>query len=641
MARETRSAPSADVPGDGALPAFRPLGALTPDGLPASDAPAASGDPGAPRDAEFSGDGAAPEAPPISASGQSARPRASGEPPTSAEIRLLRRLLLGRDGDDALDRVARGDLPAAPSTLDARSVGRVLPEAVLWRESEDEDLGDALAAPVERGLKASVERNPQPVVDAIFPVIGPAIRRAIRHAMSQSLESVNQSVNYGLSWRGLKWRMEARRSGLSFGEVVLRHTLQYRVEEVLLVHRETGLPLMHVAASGIEGAGQEADTVSAMLTAMRQFVGDSFDVDESDALDTIEVGDLNVWVEPGPHAILAAVIRGHPPEAFRDRLSSACETIHSKLGRALTAFTGETAPFETARSTLEGLLDEEYAEEPSRGLSPRLLVLLVLLLGVLAWFGYRAWESRQRQATYIEALRATPGLDVLRTDHEDGRLVVVGSRDPLAPDPAGLLAGAGLDPDEVDAQWVTAFSTDTSLVARRAEAAFGVPASVSLRAHPDGTVVASGAPGDTAWVARARDVMPLVPGVTRLDLSEMRPGLDAARAALEAYALRFGNNGATPPPEALAEARRLAARLAEAAGDRPLALELTGHTDRRGTPEANRALGLSRAQAVAAALTDLPETVAVRTLSRGAADALADGPHPPSRRVTFRVLPLE
>ncbi|MEM6327050.1 MAG: hypothetical protein AAF791_08030, partial [Bacteroidota bacterium] len=260
--------------------------------------------------------------------------------PSAVALRLLRRLLLGRQRDDALDRVTRGDVPQVPSAdLDAASVSAVLPEAVRLREAQDRDLGDALAGPVERGLKASVEKNPQPVVDAIFPVIGPAIRRAIRHALDQSMQSVNQSVNVGLSAKGLKWRWEAWRSGVSFGEVVMRHTLQYRVEEVLLVHRETGLLLQHVVAEDVPGAGENPDLVGAMLTAVRQFVGDSFGVNEDDALESVEVGDLNVWIEPGPRAIVAAVIRGHPPESYRERLRRALETVHARLGDALGAFT--------------------------------------------------------------------------------------------------------------------------------------------------------------------------------------------------------------------------------------------------------------------------------------------------------------
>ncbi len=552
---------------------------------------------------------------------------------------LLRRLLLGNDRDDALDRVVRNDLPPPP--VDSRDVARVLPEAVLRREAQDHDLGDALAGPIERGLKASVERNPQPIVDAIFPVIGPAIRRSIRHAMAQSLESVNQSVNYGLSWQGLRWRMEARRSGLSFGEVVLRHTLQYRVEEVLLVHRETGLLLTHVVASGVPGAGEDADLVSAMLTAVRQFVGDSFKVDEGDALDSIEVGDLSVWIEPGPRAIVAAVIRGHPPEAYRGRLQAACETVHSRLGDALTTFTGETAPFDAARSVLEDLLDAEYTEPPRGGLSPKLLLLLALAAGLAAWGAYRWWDTRSREADYLEALAITPGLDVLRTDHEGGRLVVIGARDPLAPDPAALLPLAGLAPSDVDARWVMAYSADTALVARRAARAFGTPAGVALSASPDGTIRASGAPSaDTSWVARAREVLPLVPGVTRLDLSGLRDDIAVARREVESFALQFDENGATPPQAALADARTRIARLSAAAGERRqrLSVEISGHTDDRGTPEANAALGLQRARAVAAALADVAPDLDLTTASRGAQDALALGPHPPSRRVTFRIL---
>ena len=567
-----------------------------------------------------------------------AAPPGAAPPGAATEADELRRLLLGDTRDDALDRVARNALPPPP--VDAGQLARALPAAIRVREAQDHDLGDALAGPIERGLKASVERNPQPVVDAIFPVIGPAIRRAIRHAMAQSLEAVNQSVNYGLSWRGLRWRLEARRSGVSFGEIVLRHTLLYRVEEVLLVHRETGLLLSHVVASGVAGAGEDADVVGAMLTAVRQFVGDSFQVPEGAALDAIEVGDLTVWIEPGPRAVVAAVIRGHPPEAYRQRLAGAVETIHSRLGDALTAFTGETAPFDAAESVLEDLLDAEYAEPPRRGLSPKAAVLLLLLVGLAAWCAWRWWDGRAKERAYLEALAETPGLSVLHTGREGGRLVVVGARDPLALEPAALLGPAGLDASDVDGRWVTAFSPDTAVVARRAREALGVPGRVALSARPDGTLAASGAAGDTAWVPAARQRLGLVPGVDRLDLSGLRTDLGAARDAVEALSLAFGDNGAVPPPEAVEAARPAIAQLAQAARERGLALtlEVTGHTDDRGTPEANRTLGLARATAAAAALRDASGGLEVRTLSRGAERKLGTGPHPPSRRVTFRVL---
>ena len=86
---------------------------------------------------------------------------------------------------------------------------------------------------------------------------------------------MNQTLGRSFSAQGLKWRLEAWRTGKALREVVLLRTLVYRVEQVFLIHRETGLLLQHVSA-GPRRASQDADMVSGMLTAIRDFVQDSF-----------------------------------------------------------------------------------------------------------------------------------------------------------------------------------------------------------------------------------------------------------------------------------------------------------------------------------------------------------------------------
>jgi len=106
----------------------------------------------------------------------------------------------------------------------------------------------------------------------------------------------------------LKWRLEAIRTKRSFAEVVLLHTLVYRVEEIFLIHTQSGILLQHVGAEA--NHGKDPDLVSGMLTAIQEFVKDSFNSQTGEMLDTLRMdGDHSVWIEQGPHAMLAAVIR--------------------------------------------------------------------------------------------------------------------------------------------------------------------------------------------------------------------------------------------------------------------------------------------------------------------------------------------
>ena len=180
-------------------------------------------------------------------------------------------------------------------------------------------------------------RDPGTLIDILHPLIGPAIRKSI----DATFQSLNESLKYSLTWRGLKWRSEAWRTGTSFAEVVLKHTLVYRVEHVFLIHHKTGLLIAHAAAQ--DATSQDPQLVSSMLAAIQDFIRDSFA--EQQGLDSLRLGELRVWSEPGAFATLVAVIRGNPPEQLHETFRNALQRIHAERGEALESFDGDSSTF--------------------------------------------------------------------------------------------------------------------------------------------------------------------------------------------------------------------------------------------------------------------------------------------------------
>ncbi len=218
----------------------------------------------------------------------------------------------------------------------------MLAQAISTRDSQDDRLVVALRPVVEKALRASIQTDPKFAVDLLFPLIGPAIRRAAAEALRSMVASFGQALAMTFSWRYIKWRIEAIRTGQSFAEVVFLHTLVYRVEQLFLLHRPNGLVLRHLSAAGV--VTQDADMVAGMLTAIQDFVHDSFGND-GDMLESFRVGELGVWIEQGPHAVVAAVVRGVPPVDFSTLLRTQVELIERDWGLELARFDGDTAPF--------------------------------------------------------------------------------------------------------------------------------------------------------------------------------------------------------------------------------------------------------------------------------------------------------
>ena len=212
--------------------------------------------------------------------------------------------------------------------LQAKAVSRVLPEAISLRSFQDKKMVTVLEPVTEEAIKASIKKNRQIFVDVLFPVMGRAIRKAIGEAIRAMVQNFNQILEYSFSKQGLKWRFEALRTRKPLAEVILLHTLVYQVEQVFLIHKDTGLELHHVVSKS--AVAQDPDLISGMLTAIKDFVQDSFGARKHEALETMRVGERSIWIEHGRQAILAAVIQGNPPVEFQSVLRESLDDIHLK-----------------------------------------------------------------------------------------------------------------------------------------------------------------------------------------------------------------------------------------------------------------------------------------------------------------------
>ncbi len=243
-------------------------------------------------------------------------------------------------------------------TLNPEEVSRILPEAIMIRSSRDKQMVHAMESVTEEAIKASVRKDPRNLVDTLVPVMLPAIKRAITSLIKEMIQSFSATLEHGLSMRGLKWRFEAFKTKKPFGEVALLHSLMYQVEQVFLIHKETGLLLQNVVTE--DAVAQDPDMVSAMLTAIQDFVRDSFGAGQNDTLENLQFGERSVWIEQSSQAVLAAVIWGNAPAEFPSLLRETLDAIHFEQLDILRSFDGDTAPFEATKSRLSDCLKSQF-----------------------------------------------------------------------------------------------------------------------------------------------------------------------------------------------------------------------------------------------------------------------------------------
>ncbi len=563
-----------------------------------------------------------------------ATPPEQAAPPDADAWQDLRGLLLRPEQEKLADFAQRFDDPERH----AQEVSEILPEAIILRTAQDKRLAKALQPTFEEALRISIKRDPRPFVEAVTPVMGAAIRKAIAEALGAMMQSLNRTLDNSISLQSLRWRMEAARTGKPFAEVVMLHTLEYRVEQVFLIHRETGLLLQHAVADDDKDGIQDADMVSGMLTAIQDFVRDSFNAQTTETLEAMKVGELTVWIEQGTQATIAGVIRGAAPQELRAMFQDALDSIHLDFHDPLNEFQGDAEPFAACQPYLESCLQARYHTPAKQGgsISPPLAAAIAVLLLAVGLFGFFYIRSYLRWGNYLSSLQKEPGLVVVKAEHGFFRDSIEGLRDPLAADPNALLQAAKLNPAKVTTRWDEYQALHPKLLEQRARRLLEPPDTVQLSVT-NGVLYAKGA-ASPEWVAEARK---LVRGLAGVNQFAYAGDLQADIKSVENSNIRFASGRADLTPEAAAEVKRIAQLwpdiAAQAAGSQ---IELTGRADSLGAVGINETLSRQRAAAVREALVaaGLP---AAQITTQGVGAGATTGPareDAGSRNVSFRVL---
>jgi outer membrane protein OmpA-like peptidoglycan-associated protein len=367
----------------------------------------------------------------------------------SAAFAELHELLVGPD----VDRIAHIEDRLNDAGKRAIDVAQVLPEAI--RGSKGKALREALEPVFEKAFESSVRKHPKDLADAIFPVIGPAIRKSIAASIAEFAETLNQIVEKSVSLRAIQWRVEALVTGRPFSELLLTRSLLYSVEQVFLIHRKSGLLLMHVASQG--SVLKDADMISGMLTAIQDFFSDSF-TDGGQDLETVDAGRFKLWIQYGSKALVVGAVSGTAPTELKSVFRGAIEKVHQTLYAELDSFKqGDTSVFEPARPTLEACLLGQSGPGKKKSSWPVWVLLGLIGLLVAGGLWYRARE-RGRWDDYFDSLKHQPGLAITGVQKRDGVWIVDGLKDPLVKSPVH---------DKVQFRWQPFLSLDPAFAQQR------------------------------------------------------------------------------------------------------------------------------------------------------------------------------
>lgn len=228
----------------------------------------------------------------------------------------------------------------------------------LRHQINDKNALAAAVAPIlGDAIRRQIQESQEEIIDALYPVIGQIIMRAVTGAMRDLARSVDEKLQAATDFQRFSRRIRSLFTGVPVGELALREALPLLVQEIYLIHRESGLLLWYATRTPDRNA--DSDLISGMLTAIQEFAGQVLGSGEAH-LHQLQFGNRELILEFGRHAYVAMVIDGVPPSNFRWKAHQRVYAFEKNQQQNLRQYDGDASQFQrAAQREFESLLSVE------------------------------------------------------------------------------------------------------------------------------------------------------------------------------------------------------------------------------------------------------------------------------------------
>lgn len=304
---------------------------------------------------------------------------------------------------DQIDQIIAARVADAPDEV-AEAIGPVLAGAIRAQTRRSrEELVESIGPVLGEAIQVQIRESRQGLVEALYPIIGETAQRFITETLRELQRTIDARLRSTFGPFGSLRRLFARLRGVSPSELTLRESLTFNVQEIFLIQPGSGLLMAHAGSSR-----PESDQIGGMLTAIRDFMRDSFGQSETfDELEEIQHGGRRIIIQNGRHAYLAVVITGIESTGFRGHLWRFVTQIHARHAGLLQAFDGDPQILEPIQRQVAQLAEElvQISQETAEGARPRPLsrdqkwligggaASLFILTGAACFLSYFVWSA--------------------------------------------------------------------------------------------------------------------------------------------------------------------------------------------------------------------------------------------------------